>query len=123
MFDLEALQNSSPPLFTIAASLLFGILLGLTFERCLRLNVAQWRQDADLTRSEFDNQVVSLAIPFWAATVSIGIGFGGCIQLFGFEPPAAYGFSAAVAALGGGAVWWQLLSVLRRIAAKRFGTV
>ncbi|MEO0853389.1 MAG: hypothetical protein AAFY15_07800 [Cyanobacteria bacterium J06648_11] len=124
MFDTEALLNSSPPLFAIAASLAIGILLGLTFERCLRLNVSQWRQGMDdLNRAQFDRQILSLAIPFWGAAIAVGIGFGGCIQLFGFQPPAAYSFSAAVSAVGGGAVWWQLASVLQRIAAKQFERV
>lgn len=121
MIDVEALLDSSPPLLSIAVSLVCGILLGFTFERCLRLYVGQWRQDIDtLSRAQFDRQVQLMAIPFWGATVAIGICLGGCAQLFGFAPLAAYGFSAVASVLGGGAVWWQLLSVLRRIAASRF---
>ncbi|MEM9153960.1 MAG: hypothetical protein AAGB13_02830 [Cyanobacteria bacterium P01_F01_bin.33] len=121
MFDLEALLDSSPPLLLIATSLAFGMVLGLTFERSLRSRVKQWRRGVDdLSRAEFNSQVRLLALPFWSAAVAIAIGCGGCIQLFGFQPVAAYGFSTLVAALGGSAVWWQLQSVLERFAAKQF---
>lgn len=121
LFDLDALRSSSPPFSIVLAALAFGIVLGLTFERCLRSRVDEWRQGVEtLDRATLNNQILLLAMPFWGATVAVAICFGGCIQLFGFQPPAAYSVSFVVSVLGGGAVWWQLQSMIERFAAKRF---
>lgn len=117
---LEFAPISQPPYFLAGVGLAIGILCGLTFSRLVSERLDAWKQDRlpllPLGR-------VQTILPWVGLLLGVTLFIGGSLQVFGFAPGAALLVSFLLSLATGGALWVQLVQLMKQVQDGNFKAV
>lgn len=119
-FLLEFASLPQPPYLLAGVGLAIGILCGLTFSKLVQLRLEGWKQDRlpllPLAR-------LQTVLPWIGLLVGVTLFIGGSLQVFGFAPGAAVLLAFLLSLATGGALWVQLVRLMRQVQEGKFKAV
>jgi hypothetical protein len=111
---------TQPPYLLAGVGLAIGILCGLTFSKLVQLRLEDWKQDRlpllPLAR-------LQTVLPWVGLLLGITLFIGGSLQVFGFAPGAAILVAFLLSLATGGALWVQLVRLMRQVQSGNFKAV
>jgi hypothetical protein len=111
---------TQPPYLLAGVGLAIGILCGLTFSKLVELRLEDWKQDRlpllPLAR-------LQTVLPWIGLLLGVTLFIGGSLQVFGFAPGAAILVAFLLSLATGGALWVQLVRLMRQVQAGNFKAV
>jgi hypothetical protein len=111
---------TQPPYLLAGVGLAIGILCGLTFSKLVQQRLEDWKQDRlpllPLAR-------LQTVLPWIGLLLGITLFIGGSLQVFGFAPGAAILVAFLLSLATGGALWVQLVRLMRQVQAGNFKAV
>jgi hypothetical protein len=111
---------TQPPYLLAGVGLVIGILCGLTFSKLVQQRLEDWKQDRlpllPLAR-------LQTVLPWIGLLLGITLFIGGSLQVFGFAPGAAILVAFLLSLATGGALWVQLVRLMRQVQEGNFKAV
>lgn len=109
-----------PPYLLAGVGLAIGILCGLTFSTLVQQRLESWKQDRlpllPLAR-------LQTVLPWSGLLLGVTLFIGGSLQVFGFAPGAAVLVAFLLSLATGGALWVQLVRLMKQVQAGNFKAV
>lgn len=119
-FLLEYAPIGQPPYMVAGIGLAMGILCGLTFARLVQDRLEGWKQDR---LALLPLASASTVLPFAGVVVGVTLFIGGSLQVFGFTSGTALLVSLLLSLATGGALWVQLVQLMRQVQDGNFRAV
>jgi hypothetical protein len=117
---LEFAPLLQPPYLLAGLGLAVGVVCGLTFSKLVQQRLDRWKQDRLAMLPLADLETV---LPWTGLLLGVTLFLGGSLQVFGFASGAALLVAFLLSLATGGALWVQLVRLMKQVEAGKFKAV